>query len=224
MTRVARILRRAQGLVVRNSPTEATFYKMAHGAPNSLAAVDAPTISTSTTIRCVASSEVQNSEDAAQQPSVLNVLTIRPAQLSWTPSELDRVAVGGKVFAISRVDSVQGALLKVVLAGEAGVPSSGADVTPPTVSAFTPTTGTEEFTYTATFSEASIHRVRYRKPPKVGAWVTTAWNGSYSTSGAGTVGTLDAGIYETEIQARDAAGNVSDWFNGGNVTVTGVPE
>ena len=139
---------------------------------------------------------------------------------TWTDPEMAAAAAN----AIAKIEAPPG-LYKMSLLGPApSVDLTGVvDYTAPRFTATDASAVEAGFTYTATVDEASIHRIRYRKPAYTGEWVTGAWNEEYETSISDSQGSLDQGTYEIQIQAQDAAENSSVWWAVEVLFIPGAP-
>lgn len=220
---VKRALSQAHGVVVRQSPTEVTVYQTTYGADDPR---DETTQTTVTTKRMRA---IFEPVDTDLEPTVIQErraarLTYRKAQLDHVLNQGDRIEAGGVVFNIVSSKVIANTIVICRCEGPTVTPVAAVDETAPTISGLSITGGITQFEVSASFSEAAYWRLRYRRPPLTGTYITTNYSvGTVTSITDQAITGLAQGFYEVEIQAKDAAGNVSRWKSFGTVQVAGVP-
>jgi len=218
MTSIHRALRAAHTAVTKHAPTEVTVYRITYA--NDEDARDVSFQGTYSTHRVrgtfVPTTDHQPIQD---EGTVMGTVTLNRVTLGFLPSVADRMAVGGVVFNVTEAKEVEGAVVVCKLRGPSPAPVEAADVVPPIITAGTASGASDSISYTATINESSVWRGRYRSPAFTGQWITERFSETPGTAAAGSFLDLQAGGYEVAVQARDVAGNLSDWFNLGTVLV-----
>lgn len=208
---VARAIRKAHGEAVRAAPTQVTVYRLTYGADEPFQVSAQHTVAETWTGRGTFAPYVHSLEPGAPMTTRSGVITINARSIGFVPNQADRVEVGGVVYNVDSVMDVQGAVLVIKLAGPGRDPTEAADVVAPRFTELTLTGLTETLSFAGTTNEAAQFRSRFRTPPLTGEWGTGSWSVPYSTTVASGVLAFDAGTWEIQVQARDAAGNVSKW-------------
>jgi hypothetical protein len=219
MSRVARALRAAHSAVVRQAPTEVTVYRLTYAGDDDPYDYTSQHTYTAHRMRGTFAPQSVTHEPIEDQGTYGATITLNRTVLGFVPSQHDRVEVGGVHYNVVEAHDVEGAVVKLRVQGPAADPVETGDVTPPVITGVTATGGVGSFDVDATFSEECVWRARYRKPPLTGQFTTTAFSVTYTLTASGTIGSLDGGQYEVEVQAQDAAGNASRWYAAGTVTV-----
>lgn len=219
MSRAARALRAAHSAVVRQAPTEVTVYRLTYASDDDPYDFTAQHTYTAHRVRGTFAPQSVTHDPIEDQGTYGATITLNLTVLGFVPSQHDRVEVGGVFYNVVEAHDVQGAVVKLRVQGPAADPVETGDVTPPVITAVTATGGVGSFDVDATFSEEVVWRVRYRKPPLTGEYTTTTFSVTFALTANGTIGLLDGGQYEVEMQVKDAAGNASRWYAAGTVTV-----
>ena len=217
-------LRRAHSTVTRYAPADVTVYRATYGSDDDPFDATSQASVTTHALRAVFTPGRTNLEPTADAVTHTGTLSYRYNTLGFVLEQGDYVEIGGVVYNVTDSADVQGAVVVAQLSGPTSSPVGAADETAPRITESTLTTGVNEFDFTATISESSTWRVRYRTPPLTGEWQTLDFNDTPTTSIVGNVGAVEPTTYEVAVQARDEAGNVGAWFDLGNVAVTGVPQ
>jgi len=220
MISVRRALRVGHTLATKAAPTEVTVYRLTYASEDNPYDTTAQHTYSTHRVRGTFAPKSVDHEPIEDQGTYRGTVTLNQYVLGFVPTQSDRIEVGGVIYNIVEVHDIEGAIVKMSVRGPAADPVETGDVTGPVltdVSASSSGAGILE--WTATANEQVFHRVRYRKPPLTGSYTTTVFSVTYTLTANGDVGSLDGGQYEVEIQAKDAAGNVSRWYAAGTVTV-----
>jgi len=222
--RIAQALRIGQSVATQYAPTEAAIHFLDwSGTDDPMSQSKQWTLGSTWRGRVVLAMPKVTHGVPSDGPFHRHVITVDVDKLPRTPDEGDRVEIGGQLFSVAASRTILGTTAVLELEGTAAaVPTSG-DHTPPFITNAAIVGATETFTMTADLSESAYYRYRYRKPPNVGSWVTIAYTGVLAADISGVSVSLDAGLYEVHLQAKDASGNESSWVDAGNVTITGIP-
>lgn len=218
---IRRALIYGHGRAVKAAPTQVTVHRITYASADD--PYDQTAQHTVTSHRVLGTFAPQSiTHDPVQDQGTYGaVVTLNLSSLGFTPSQYDRIEVGGVHYNITEVHAIEGAVVRMSVRGPAADPVETGDVTPPRVTAGTLTGGSLEFDFTATINESSNWRIRYRRPPLTGEWSTGTWSVSATTSVSSGVVGIPSGTYEVEIQPRDAAGNVGVWYSLGTTIVVG---
>lgn len=209
--------------VLAKASTVAEFHKRDTGAESPMSQTTPAVTDTTESVTCIVGMRNRRVEPGSQGDwERLPTVCCKVTAISRKPTKADRFTVQSVVYNVEDVDEAENVLYVIRLSGPSPATSTAADVTSPIMTPLTLVAGGDGvFQYTASANESVVHRVRYRRPPVFGSWTTAAYNGTYQTNISASVSGLLGGLYEVEIQGKDAAGNESAWTPMGNVQVTG---
>ena len=219
MISVRRALRVGHTLATKAAPTEVTVYRLTYASEDNPYDTTAQHTYSTHRVRGTFAPKSVDHEPIEDQGTYRGTVTLNQYVLGFVPTQSDRIEVGGVIYNIVEAHDIEGAIVKMSVRGPAADPTVAGDVVAPVVTGATATGGVGSFDIDAAFSEEAVWRARYRKPPLTGSYTTTVFSVTYTLTANGDVGSLDGGQYEVEIQAKDAAGNVSRWYAAGTVTV-----
>jgi len=220
---VHRALRMGHAAAVKAAPTEVTVYRLTYASADDPFDVTAQHTYTTHTTRGTFSPQSAKYEPAAGLGERGAVVTLNRAALGFVPSQYDRLGIGGVFYNVVEAHDVEAAVVRLVVRGPAPDPTTTGDVSAPNRTGHSASPNTLSADYTATFNEAVHWRIRWQQPAGTGLYTTGTWNeSSYESSVAFNLAPLELTTVRCEIQARDAAGNVSRWFVFD--TVTPLPE